>query len=211
MPYAELSSLVLFAVIGSFTPGPNTTMASITGATQGFAAAIPQIVGVPFGFCLLLGACALGLAGPLLAHGNLLWAFKWCGIAYLFWLAWHIATAPRPSATAGEATTRQVTRYRWWQAAVFQAANPKAWMLSLAAIATYGFGVAPIDTAQRVAVCCSVFSACCALSVAAWARLGATLSGWLYASDASGRRFTVFNWSCGALLAANALWLIHAH
>jgi threonine/homoserine/homoserine lactone efflux protein len=37
------------AFVGSFTPGLNTTIATVTGANYGFRAAVPHMFGIPFG------------------------------------------------------------------------------------------------------------------------------------------------------------------
>jgi threonine/homoserine/homoserine lactone efflux protein len=66
MEPAQLWAFVVFSLVGSFTPGPNTTVATATGANFGFRAALPHILGVPFGFSTMLALGTLGVAGLLL-------------------------------------------------------------------------------------------------------------------------------------------------
>src|SRR5215475_12394665 len=67
MDGAQLGAFVVFSLVGSFTPGPNTTIATATGANFGFRAVVPHVAGVPFGMTTLLVLGSLGVTGLLLA------------------------------------------------------------------------------------------------------------------------------------------------
>ncbi len=88
----------------------------------------------------------------------------------------------------------------FWQSAVFQYANPKAWML---AAATAGSFMTSDATFISMAIIVIVFSIAAMGSLITWAWLGATLGHWL----SVGSRLRIFNVAMGALLAATALWL----
>jgi threonine/homoserine/homoserine lactone efflux protein len=194
MPLEQLLALATLAVVGSFTPGPNNTIATVTGANHGFRAALPHVFGVPFGFGTMLAAGALGVAALLLAHPVLGQLIKWAGIAYLLWIALQIARA-------GSIGHRSVARpLTFWQSAAFQYANPKAWMLSAA---TAGSFMASGASLARTALIVLVFALAAAASLLLWAALGAALRQWL----THGARLRLFNVSMGVLLAATALWL----
>jgi threonine/homoserine/homoserine lactone efflux protein len=194
MPLDQLLALATLAVVGSFTPGPNNTIATVTGANHGFRAALPHVFGVPFGFGTMLAAGALGVAALLLAHPVLGQLIKWAGIAYLLWIALQIARA-------GSIGHRSVARpLTFWQSAAFQYANPKAWMLSAA---TAGSFMASGASLARTALIVLVFALAAAASLLLWAALGAALRQWL----THGARLRLFNVSMGVLLAATALWL----
>ncbi len=194
MPADQLLALVTLAVVGSFTPGPNNTIAAVTGANHGFRAAVPHMLGVPLGFSSMLVAGSLGVAALLLAQPWLAAAIKWIGVAYLLWIAYQIARA-------GQLADRSVARpLSLWQSAAFQYANPKAWML---AAATAGTFMAHGATLLRTAIIVAVFALAALGSLLLWAWVGAALRGWL----AVGRRIASFNLSMGALLAATALWM----
>ena len=62
MPADQLIALATLAVVGSFTPGPNNVIATVTGANHGLRATLPHILGVPFGFRTMLVAGSLGVA-----------------------------------------------------------------------------------------------------------------------------------------------------
>ncbi|MFO0207135.1 MAG: LysE family translocator, partial [Betaproteobacteria bacterium] len=93
MPADQLLALITLAMAGSFTPGPNNTIAAVTGANHGLRATLPHVLGVPFGFGTLLAAGSLGVAALLVAHPLLAQAIKWLGIGYLLWIAWQVAGA----------------------------------------------------------------------------------------------------------------------
>jgi threonine/homoserine/homoserine lactone efflux protein len=190
----QLLALVVFAVAGSFTPGPNNTIAAATGANHGLRATVPHVCGVPFGFSTMLVAGGLGAAALIVAHPALAGAIKWAGIAYLLYIAWAIA---RGSSLAQRAPARPLT---FWQSAAYQYANPKAWMLAAATVGTY---TAADGARLRLAIVCLVFSAACAASLVVWAAAGAALRAWLQ----RGTRLQVFNRVMGTALAATAVWM----
>ncbi len=196
MSAEQLIALIVFALIGSFTPGPNNAIAAATGANHGFAAALPHILGVPFGFATMLLAAAGGVAALIVASPALAATLKWLGIAYLLWLAWSLARA----SDGGSGTGPFALPLAFWQSALFQYLNPKAWMLAVATAAAW---LAGDDPWRRAAIACLTFALASAASVAVWAAAGAALRGWL----AHGRRLRAFNLVMGGLLAATALWM----
>jgi threonine/homoserine/homoserine lactone efflux protein len=144
----------------------------------------------------MLLAAAGGVAALIVASPALAATLKWLGIAYLLWLAWNLARA----SDGGSGTGSFALPLAFWQSALFQYLNPKAWMLAVATAAAW---LAGNDPWQRAAIVCLVFAAAALASVALWAAAGAALRGWL----AQGRRLRAFNLAMGALLAATALWM----
>ena len=199
MEPAQLGAFVVFSLVGSFTPGPNNTIATATAANFGFRAALPHIFGVPFGFSTMLALGSLGAVGLLLSLPTAAGAIKWAGIAYLVYLGWLLirAARPTPDYAPGTLAARPLT---FLESALFQYANPKAWMLATATAGTFMSGR---DVATRAALICMVFSATCIASLAVWAWMGAGLRRWLR----TGRRRWWFNAAMGLSLAATALWM----
>lgn len=194
MPLDQLLALITLAVAGSFTPGPNNTIASVTAANHGFRATVPHMLGVPVGFSTMLLAGSLGVAALLIAHPLLAQLIKWLGIAYLLYIAWLIAG----SASLGE---RSIARpLTFWQSAAFQYANPKAWMLAAATAATF---MAQGANLSRTSIVVTVYAVAAVLSLVLWAGLGAALCAWL----THGQRLRLFNLAMGVLLAATAVWM----
>ena len=197
MPLEQLLALAVLAFVGSFTPGPNNMIATVTGANHGFRAALPHVFGVPFGFASMLIAGALGVAALLLTSPFIAALLKWAGIAYLLFISWELA---RPQVTGEESNRPVMKPLSFWQSAAFQYANPKAWML---VVATAGSFVASNATIARIAIIVSLFSIAAMGSLITWAWVGAALRNWL----SMGSRMRIFNVAMGALLVATALWL----
>lgn len=194
MPPDQVLALTTLAVVGCFTPGPNNTIATVTGANHGFRAALPHVFGVPFGFGTMLLAGSAGFAALLLASPFVASAIKWAGIAYLVYIGWQIARAD----SIGERSEARPLSF--WQSAAFQYANPKAWMLAAATAGSFMSGGA---TVAGTAIIVGVFGIAAIASLVVWAAAGAALRGWL----AGGVRLRTFNFTMVVLLAATAVWL----
>ncbi|MGH7323012.1 MAG: LysE family translocator [Candidatus Rokuibacteriota bacterium] len=194
METTQLWPFVVFSMVGSFTPGPNTTIATATGANFGFRAVVPHIVGVPFGFSTLLVLGSLGVAGILLALPAAAGVIKWVGVLYMLYLG----SLLLGSARWGDAhVVRPLT---FWEAAMFQYVNPKAWMLAAATASAY---VPGHSVPARTTLICAVWSGTCVLSLVAWAWLGAALREWLRV----GNRQRGFNALMAFSLVATAIWM----
>jgi threonine/homoserine/homoserine lactone efflux protein len=194
VPLDQLLPLIALAFAGSFTPGPNNTIAAVTGVNHGLRAALPHVLGVPFGFSTMLVAGATGVAAVLLARPRIAQAIEWAGIAYLLFISWQIARA-------GSLGDRSLVRpLSFWQSVAFQYANPKGWMLAVATATSF---MASRPTWIAIAIIVAVWAIAAVASLVAWASAGAALRGWLAVS----RRLRRFNLAMGALLAATALWL----
>lgn len=136
---AWLASVIAFAVPMAATPGPNNVMVAASGATWGLRPTVPHIFGVALGFAAMLVAVALGAGGVMQLVPWLHDALRWVGGAYMLWLAWRIASAtPTPTPATGAPHGRGASRpLSFLGAVLFQWVNPKAWVVALAAVATY--------------------------------------------------------------------------
>ena len=197
MPFEQLLALATLAFVGSFTPGPNNMIATVTGANHGFRAALPHIFGVPFGFASMLIAGTVGVAALLLTYPFIAAFIKWAGIAYLLFIAWQLA---RPNVIGEESEGTTMKPLSFWQSAAFQYVNPKAWMI---AAATAGSFTTNHPTSLSIAIIVIVFSIAAMGSLITWAWVGFALRHWL----SVGQRMRIFNVAMGVLLAATALWL----
>lgn len=132
MPMDTFLWLVLFAFVTSITPGPNNLMLLASGVNFGFVRTIPHMLGIAVGFGSLLVGVGLGLGALLAAWPALAILLKVAGGSYLIYLAWRIARS-RAMGSSGS-TAQPLTLF---QAAAFQWVNPKAWMMSITAMALY--------------------------------------------------------------------------
>ncbi len=185
-------ALLVFAFVTSVTPGPNNMMLLASGANFGFARTVPHILGISIGHMVMTLIVGLGLAGAFLAVPALQIGLKIVSVIYMLWLAWKLAHAAAPAEAGGSA--RPMT---FLQAAAFQWVNPKAWAMSVGAVAAY----APDQRLATVAVVAAVFAAVNLPSVSIWTLAGRALRRWL----TSPARLRVFNWTMAALLVASLI------
>ena len=124
--------ILLFAVSAAITPGPNNIMLMASGLNYGVKKSIPHLLGVVFGFPVMVILIGLGFEIVFQKFPVLHEIIKIVGILYLIYLAWRIATSSKQSAEGAKARP-----LRFWQAVLFQWVNPKAWIMATGAIAAY--------------------------------------------------------------------------
>jgi len=201
MTAEEFATLLTFATAMSFTPGPNTMLATALAANFGMRRAWRFIVAVPTGWTLMMVACGLGLGALVFALPWLRGGVKAIGVAYLVWLAWKLAST---RALAPEAAARMQVGF--WQGVALQFVNIKAWMLALALaggwVATSA-GQVSSNPGERLAIVCAVMAVFALSSNAAYALAGSLLRRWLAEND----RLLWFNRGMALLLLATAVWM----
>src|SRR5262245_32067747 len=121
----------LFAIVAAITPGPSNVILTSTGANVGVLRGLPTLCGVAIGMGLMMLLVAFGLGSLVLESLVILLVLKWCGIGFLLWLSWKIATAGRSEATTDK------SNIGFWRAAAFQWVNPKSWLVCASAVGTY--------------------------------------------------------------------------
>ena len=124
-----LLSLIGFAITMYITPGPNNAMLAASAASFGLRATIPHMLGIAFGFSVMMMIVTAGLGSALLAWPPLLPLMRWAGAAWLLGLAWKIGST-RP-AVPGKSGRGRVLGFGG--AVAFQWVNPKGWLIGLAA------------------------------------------------------------------------------
>ncbi|HVL76622.1 MAG TPA: LysE family translocator [Noviherbaspirillum sp.] len=167
-----LFPLALFAFVSSITPGPNNIMLTSSGILFGFSRSIPHMLGITFGFAVMLLLCAVGVGGLVLAVPGIHVALKSAGSAYLLYLAWNL----RSMAFDGEARGSE-RPMSFLGAALFQFANPKAWVMALTGVSAFLPVIQPAWLS--IALFCLVFSAINLPCVGIWAGTGAALRRYL--------------------------------
>ena len=115
-------TLLPFACIASFTPGPNNILVMTQGIRQGLRSTLGYQLGaglacfaIPMVF-FLLGAWLQNLLPSLVS------IMKYVGCAYLLWLAWQVATAKPGKASGTRCTASFTTGF------VLQFVNPKYYL-----------------------------------------------------------------------------------
>src|SRR6184192_3501140 len=121
MTASQVLAFLLFAVVAAITPGPSNLMLASTGAAVGVLRGLPALLGQVVGMGLMLFLVAVGLGSLVLKSPFIIQGLKWCGIGFLLWLSWKIATAGRSEATEDGVCVG------FWEAAAFQWVNPKSY------------------------------------------------------------------------------------
>ena len=131
MDITQLSALVLFAFVSTFTPGPNNLMLMASGANVGFKKTIPHMFGITLGFGLMVFLVGIGLMSVFNAYPILHTVLKWVSFVYLGYLAFKIATS---------GTSKRSDDFKpmtFLQAASFQWVNPKGWSMALSSVSIF--------------------------------------------------------------------------
>ena len=197
MSFDQTQAFIVFAVVAAITPGPSNVMLTATGASVGVLRGLPCLVGVGAGMGLMMALVAFGLGSLVLGSPLVAEALRWCGVAFLLWLAWRIATASESGSSYGGRPVGFVG------AALFQWLNPKAWLVTTSAAGTYlqpDAGSAFVQSAALGAL----FLAAAVPSGFVWLAAGVGLQRVL----GSPRRRRIFNIAMGAMLAASVVWFI---
>ena len=187
--------LILFVLVGLFSPGPNVVMLTASGARFGFRATLPHLLGVPIGTGLLGAISGLGLGTILLAAPTLKFTFQIIAALWILWLAFRTAQAGR--AAKSEDRGRP---FRFHEAILFQAVNPKVWAIALAASAGFGMGLStPLEAFRLFIVFSTINLAVCLF----WTSIGHMLSSTL--NDP--KVWRIFMTTMAALMAATVVMI----
>lgn len=197
---AFFAGVLPFAIAMSFTPGPNNLMLASAGARFGFARTWPHQLGILIGFAVMTLCVGLGLAALILAVPPLYMAMKIASIVYILYLAWKIGNAEAASPEAGAGSPMG-----FFAAAGFQWINPKAWIMTLTATATYTTPNA--DQHLQILLLTLVFMVVGAASSSTWVVFGQLIRRYL----TSPRRRVAFNWTMAVLLVASIVPALVEH
>jgi len=177
-----------------FTPGPNNILVASSGVNFGFRRTIPHILGIAFGFPIMLFVVGVGLAKVFISVPMVHLAFKYISIAYLIYLAWRIATAPGIDNTGG--TAKPLT---FMQAAAFQWVNGKAWIIAVSAVTTYTEVNSTLPLQISAIAIMDVFITL--VCVSCWTLFGHFLRNYLHTES----RRRGFNYTMAGLLVSSIL------
>ncbi|TVU68414.1 MULTISPECIES: LysE family translocator [Cobetia] len=195
---AFLAPATLYMLSMTLTPGPNNVMLTASGANYGYWRTLPHIFGIMIGCLVLFVGIALGLGLIFERYPIVQTLLKVLGSLYLLYLAWKIATAPPPDFNSQQ-DARPMT---FMAAALFQFANPKAWVMGIALMA----GFLPEDGPVLLnAVLLAGFAELVALPcISLWAGFG-TAIGRLLRTE---RSWKIFNRMMGVLTASCVVFIL---
>lgn len=184
MQIDSLVSLLVFAVIAAFTPGPNNIMIMSSGLNHGVRASMPHLFGICLGFPSMILAVGFGLGYLFNSFPVFHKVVQVIGVIYLFYLAWMIARS-----VPSELKSEESPPLTFVQAALFQWINPKAWVMGTSALAAYTtVGTSMVTQVLTVVV---VFMLMAFPSAGVWLLFGSALRR-LLSRPAYQRWFNVF-------------------
>lgn len=194
----SIVAFCLFAFVASITPGPNNLMLLASGMNYGFRASIPHMMGVGFGFFVMLVAVGSGLSQVFVRYPLTYSVMKWLGASYLLYLAWGMATSGEPFHSRPNGEGRPM---RFLGAAAFQWVNPKAWVMAVGAFSIY---VPTAPSYLLISMVSTIFTAINVPCLSAWVLFGTSLRKFLHVPTY--RR--IFNVSMAVALVASLAPLI---
>ncbi len=188
----ELLPLMSYCLVMSATPGPNNVMLATSGANFGYRGALPAIVGIQAGVFVQTMVMCLGLGSVFLAYPMAQQVLRIAGSIYLVYLAWKLS-----GASVGEAHAPKAVSF--FQAALFQALNPKSWVKAVTLASVFmPPGLSMFNSALLVAVIGTLVGTPCSVM---WALFGVSIRQLLK----DPRKQRAFNLTMGAILLALAI------
>ncbi len=202
MSTAELTTLLLFCTAMSFSPGPNTTLATALAVNHGLRRALRFCLAVPAGWTLLMLGSGLGLGGLVTGVPALRWFVKLGGVAYMLWLAWKLSRSGQMAQV--DASRLEVG---FWSGVGLQFLNIKAWMLALTLTAGWvvnAAGQPAANPGERLLIICLLMAGFAFTSNFCYALVGSLLRSFL----SQGSRLLWFNRALAAVLVVTAAWML---
>jgi threonine/homoserine/homoserine lactone efflux protein len=158
--------LTSLAIMGS--PGPATISLTAAGSAFGVRRSLGYLVGVIVGTTIVLVAVAAGITATLLAVPAMRVVLLAVSVAYILWLAYHVATAPPLAAHSAAADSPSFVG-----GALLGIANPKAWVAIAAVFASSRLaGDAATDAVAKTVILAGMI----VVIMAAWLIAGASLA-----------------------------------
>jgi threonine/homoserine/homoserine lactone efflux protein len=154
------------AIMGS--PGPATVSLTAAGSAYGVRRCARYLAGVIAGTAAVLVAVATGITAALLAVPALRVVLIVISVAYILWLAYHVATAPPLVATTEAADAPTLAG-----GLLIGVANPKAWVAIAAVFASTRLAAgATADALAKLVVLTGMIVLICTV----WLLVGASLA-----------------------------------
>lgn len=190
------SAFISYVTVMSITPGPNNLLLASSGVNFGLRRTLPMVFGISLGCGIQLALTTSLLALVLSWAGAIRFPLAVIGCAYLLWLSWKLFQATSPDAK------QQAQPMRMLNGALFQAVNPKAWLMviNVAILFTPREGASLSHTLMLIAGFVALNIPC----VLVWAIMGDRLRVALRVTW----KLRLFNTVMAGLMAVTALWLL---
>lgn len=160
-------ALILYYFVMYVTPGPNNAMVLTSGLKFGFLKTIPHISGITIGHVIQLILVCFGLGQIFIFFPIIQEILKILCASYIIYLGYKILGSINPIQEDG------ARPLKFYEAALFQIVNPKAWTIS--SMAASGF--LPEDGSLIFSILFISFVALliCPISITPWAAFGSAI------------------------------------
>lgn len=118
-------SFFSYVTVMSITPGPNNLMLATSGVNFGMRRTLPMVMGVMFGCAIQTALAGLMLDVLMQYMSAVRLPLTLMGCAYLLWLSWKILRSGAPE------MQDKIRPMSLLSGVLFQAVNPKAWMMAV--------------------------------------------------------------------------------
>ena len=172
--FNSIFALISFYFVMYVTPGPNNAMVLASGLKFGFLKTIPHMTGITIGHVTQLILVCLGLGKIFQVFPEIQNTLKILCSIYLIYLGYMII------GSFNKIKDNDSRPLKFYEAALFQIVNPKAWTIS--SMAASGFLSNDGSLLISILYIASVALIICPISISPWAAFGSCL---LYTSDAA--------------------------
>lgn len=161
--HPELLLLIGISFSMGFTPGPNNAVASYSAFNFGIRKTLPIILGVGFGYTVLVILLIFALISVFQKYPYLQEIIRVLGSLFLIYLAYKISFSKSKS----KSTTENPVKF--YETFFFQFINPKGVMAAITLISKFVTQEDYINSSITVIIVCAVTAF---LSISSWAFLG---------------------------------------
>jgi cysteine/O-acetylserine efflux protein len=186
----------IYALVTTFTPGPNNITSSAIGMRRGYWKTLPYIGGITLGFLVIMLASGLLTDVASRAYRGVLPWFKWIGVAYMTWLAVSLFLPARHGA-GGESRRDD----GFTSGLLLQLMNPKVILYGITIYSSFHLLIS--DTPFKLVGSSVLLALLGCVSTSLWALLGSAFSSLLKGRVAS----LCFNIVMAILLVSSAVSL----
>ena len=160
----SIFALITFYFVMYVTPGPNNAMVLASGLKFGFLKSIPHMTGITVGHVTQLILVCLGLGKIFQIFPELQNILKILCAIYLIYLGYKII------GSFSKIEDDDSRPLKFYEAALFQIVNPKAWTIS--SMAASGFLSKDGNLLISILYIASVALIICPISISPWAAFG---------------------------------------
>ena len=167
MDYNIFIALVIYYFVMYITPGPNNAMVLTSGLKFGFLKSIPHISGITIGHIIQLTLVCLGLGKVFIIFPVIQSILKIICAIYIVFLGYKILGSISQIKEDGSRPLK------FYEAALFQLVNPKAWTIS--SMAASGFLPKEGNLTISIVIIATTALIVCPISISPWAIFGSSI------------------------------------